>query len=104
MNVRMANTTDQTSTSSTVRISTAVGRAGSSEVIQTPIIHRSARGAGVLSDENVEKAVYAHIRAVRALGRDTVNTLEISKALSVSLALVERAVAKLQSKGIRVAK
>src|SRR5438309_333359 len=50
---------------------------------------------------NLEKAVYGHIRAVRSLGRQTINTAEIARALSVSVSSVEHAVDRLQSKGVK---
>jgi hypothetical protein len=54
-------------------------------------------------EKRIENAVYAHIRAVRALGRTEVNTAEIAKALRLPLKEVERAVSRLVSKGIKVA-
>ena len=51
---------------------------------------------------DIEKAVYAHIRAVRALGKKTVNTAEIAEALSLSLQEVHGALAALKRKGVKV--
>lgn len=51
---------------------------------------------------SIERAVYAHIRAIRTLGRTSVNTAEIAKALSLSISQVERAVAGLKDKGVKV--
>ena len=55
------------------------------------------------SAADIEKAVYAHIQAVRALGRDQINTVEIANALSISQESVIAAIARLQGKGVRVA-
>lgn len=54
-----------------------------------------------LSD--IEKAVYAHIQAVRTLGREQINTQEIAQALALPQESVIAAVARLRSKGVRVA-
>ena len=48
-------------------------------------------------------AVYWQIRAMRALGRETLNASEIASALGVSLDDVARAVHELQEKGVKVA-
>src|SRR3990167_4624167 len=50
---------------------------------------------------DMEKAVYAHIRAIRALGRTSVNTVEIAEALGVQTARVSEAIKNLESKGVR---
>lgn len=52
--------------------------------------------------KNLVNAVYSYIQAVRTLGRETVNTEEVAKALSLSPREVERAVAALNSKGVKV--
>lgn len=60
--------------------------------------HRGARR----SKRVIQGAVYAHIRAVRALGRTRLNTAEIAEALSLSIGEVNRAVASLKTKGVRL--
>jgi hypothetical protein len=50
----------------------------------------------------IEKAVYAHIRAVRALGRTRINTADIADALSLSVNEINRAIVRLKKKGVRV--
>ena len=50
---------------------------------------------------NLEKAVYGHIRAVRALGRQTINTADIARALSVPVSAVDQVIVRLQSKGVK---
>lgn len=52
----------------------------------------------------VEKAVFAHIRAVRTLGHKTVNTRDVARALSLPTEMVEKVVAGLSKKGVKVAK
>lgn len=54
------------------------------------------------ANASVENAVYAHIRAIRTLGRTTINAGEIAKSLSLPVADVNRAVAALKSKGVKV--
>ena len=51
---------------------------------------------------SVENAVYAHIRAIRTLGRTTVNAREIARSLTLPLTDVNRAVTALRSKGVKV--
>ena len=53
-------------------------------------------------NKNVESAVYAHIQAVRALGRTQINTVEIASALGLSPVAVEQTVAGLIKKGIKM--
>lgn len=49
----------------------------------------------------VYDAVYAYIQAVRTLGRTTINTEEIAKALSLANAEVERVVEGMKNRGVR---
>lgn len=53
--------------------------------------------------KNIERAVYAHIRAMRALGRTRTNTAEIASALGINPGRVLEAVRNLQAKGVRLA-
>jgi hypothetical protein len=56
-----------------------------------------------IRNKKIEAAVYSHIRAIRALGRTTVNTAEIASALGVPRVLVEQAIASLSKKGVKLA-
>jgi len=64
-------------------------------------------GAGIAptsrTTKNVENAVYSHIRAVRALGRTTINSVEIAEALNLPLSEVQRALENLGNKGVKIA-
>jgi hypothetical protein len=51
--------------------------------------------AGNLSNKNIANAVYGHIRAVRALGKTTVDSHEIARALNLSPAQVAQALTQL---------
>ena len=51
--------------------------------------------------KNIQRAVYAHIRAVRALGRKRITTGEIAEALSLPVSEVNRAITALKRKGVR---
>jgi hypothetical protein len=51
----------------------------------------------------LEAAVYLHIRAIRTMGRTSINTAEIADALAVSLDDVQRAISALKDKGVKVA-
>jgi hypothetical protein len=50
----------------------------------------------------VQNAVYAYIRAVRALGRTEINTREVAAALSLPVVKVDGAISSLKKKGVRV--
>jgi hypothetical protein len=50
---------------------------------------------------DVERAVYAYIQAVRALGKTKVETEEIARALGLGLSEVERTVKALRSRGVK---
>jgi hypothetical protein len=54
-------------------------------------------------NRNIENAIYAHIRAIRALGRKTINTIEIAEALSIPVTQVNAAIGSLKRKGVKVA-
>jgi hypothetical protein len=51
--------------------------------------------------KNVENAVYAYIRAIRALGRTKITTGEVADALSLSAAEVNNALSSLRKKGVK---
>lgn len=63
----------------------------------------SLSSGSAVKPASVEAAVFAHIKALRALGRTTVNTGEIARALALPLRDVEAAAARLRSKGVRTA-
>jgi hypothetical protein len=50
----------------------------------------------------MERAIYSHIRAMRALGRTRIDTREIAKALGLSTVQVVSAIGSLKRKGVRV--
>jgi hypothetical protein len=52
-------------------------------------------------DDRTVEAVYAHIQAIRALGRTSVNTLEIAEALNLPTKKVSDAVKALGPRGVR---
>jgi len=56
----------------------------------------------VRTSRRVQSAIYAYIRAIRALGRTKINTSEVADALSLSVAEVNRAISSLKKKGVRV--
>lgn len=51
--------------------------------------------------ENVQNAVYGHIRAVRALGRTEILPSEIATALGLTTVQVMEALTALQGKGVK---
>ena len=54
-------------------------------------------------NKKIESAVYSHIKALRALGRTNVNSLEIAEALGLSIQAVHRVIDQLKKKGVRKA-
>lgn len=52
--------------------------------------------------QDIESAIYSHVRALRALGRTRVNTAEIAKALDLPIHVVDEIVAKLTRKGVKI--
>src|SRR5262245_37390849 len=50
---------------------------------------------------NLEDAVYAHIHAVRSLGRTQINTAEIAAALGINVGRVSEVLSRLRAKGVR---
>ena len=67
------------------------------QVSDTPRVRRPRRASA-----SVQNAVYAYIRAIRALGRTKITTSEVADALSLSVADVNRAISSLEKKGVRV--
>jgi len=64
----------------------------------------SASPQDAIKQKKIENAVYAHIRALRALGHTRVNSTDVAIALKVPHSAVERAVKSLTAKGIKVAR
>lgn len=87
--------------SSSARFLTSTKSTSTSDVTTVRGIYMQGRKRPV-ADKDMEAAVYAHVRAVRALGRTTINTLELSRSLGLPLAKVEKAVSNLRSKGIKI--
>lgn len=79
----------------------------SSPLTTTVTISVGAKGAATVSTRKVstsalENAVYAHIQAVRALGKTKISPEEIARALHLPLSTVQQSISALQSKGIKV--
>jgi hypothetical protein len=53
--------------------------------------------------ENLERAIYGYIQAIRALGRETATSAEIAKALSLPESKVVAVLPTLRRKGVRAA-
>lgn len=69
-----------------------------SELIVTNTARRRASPT-----KEIERAVYSYIRAVRAIGRTRLNTIEISRALGISPTRVAQVVQSLSKKGVKIA-
>ena len=84
---------------------TSAVRVANSSCATTVTIPAQDSFPGVRSSSKItESAVYAHIRALRALGHTTINTAKIADALSLNRRQVERAISALKDKGIRAMK
>jgi hypothetical protein len=62
-----------------------------------PNVRNSAR-----SMAKIENAVYAHIRAIRALGQTSVNTSEVAAALSLPVGQVNSVLSSLKRRGVKL--
>ncbi len=51
--------------------------------------------------KSIESAVLAHIRAVRALGREQINTAEVAEALNLPVRKVNSVLDQLKERGVR---
>jgi Mn-dependent DtxR family transcriptional regulator len=65
--------------------------------------YAAKKAAAAHGVKNIENAVYAHIQAMRALGKTRVNTVDIAKALNLSLSEVEKTISALRHKGVKIA-
>ena len=54
-----------------------------------------------VESKSIENAVLAHIRAVRALGREQINTVEVAEALNLSVRKVNSVLDQLKKRGVR---
>ena len=70
---------------------------------QTTVAPSSAGASAQKLIDDIERAVYGHIRALRALGRTTVNTVEVARSLGITASDVEAALIALKSKGVKIA-
>jgi hypothetical protein len=68
---------------------------------QIDVPKRSVRLNIRVKTRKLENAVYAYIRALRALGRTQINTAEIADALSVPVNEVHNVVFSLRKKGVK---
>jgi hypothetical protein len=80
---------------------TVVGTEVTTSFAQASDVKTHRKASHSTKDDKIERAVYAHIRAMRTLGRTKTNTSEIAHALSLGVDEVNRAVAKLRVKGVR---
>jgi hypothetical protein len=53
-------------------------------------------------DSAIVDAVFAHIQAMRKLGHDMLNSHQIARALAITPLDVERALAELKARGVKV--
>jgi hypothetical protein len=53
------------------------------------------------TNKSVENAVYAYMRAIRALGRTKITTTEVAGALALTVAEVNGVLSSLRKRGVR---
>lgn len=89
--------TDTSSASSAIEIDTDYTPAA-----QQRSVVAGGRSRPDLSDDALASAVYGYISAVRALGRQTISSIEIAAALGLSRDQVEGTLATLAVRGVKV--
>jgi hypothetical protein len=89
-----------TSTSTALELHIHRGRASTADEGVTVFEKGKPRNA---PPKAVVNAVYGHIQAVRALGRETITTVEIARALLIPLSDVTAALERLKKKGVKPA-
>lgn len=85
-----------TSTLNRLVLSTESTTKGQFQVSEVARVRRPVR-----ANKNVQNAVYAYIRAVRALGRTKITTAEVADALSIPVVEVNGALSSLKKRGVR---
>ena len=95
--------TSPVSTTGTVSVS-SMATATSTHLVGIPVGGRRQRGraAAKSNEQNIEKAVYGYIRAIRAVGRAKVDSGEISVALNLPFRDVEKAMRQLSGRGVKI--
>jgi hypothetical protein len=88
--------TSSSNTLSRLILSTETTTTGQVQVTDIPAVRRRPAHSG----KNVQNAVYAYIRAVRALGRTGINTREVANALALPINEVNGALSSLRKKGV----
>jgi hypothetical protein len=86
------------STTDRLVLSTEYTTPGRFAVSDMPRFRGSRR---VSKSASVQNAVYAYIRAVRALGRTKIGTAEVAGALSLSTREVNGALSSLKKRGVK---
>jgi len=85
-----------TSTLSRLILSNESTTEGRFQVVCIPRVRRRGR-----ANKDVQNAVYAYVRAIRALGRTKINTAEVADALSIPIAEVNGALSSLKKRGVK---
>ena len=80
----------------------SVASASAGQSLSFPSVNNAANISPAATARDIESAVYAHIQAIRALGRTRTDSWEIAKGLGISQKEVEKTIASLTKKGVRV--
>jgi hypothetical protein len=86
-------------TTRTVRVDNSVATTGSTITSYVAGVRPT-----FVKDKKIVDAVFGYIQAVRALGRTTINTIEVARALNLSPSDVERTLSSLSKKGVKISK
>jgi len=82
---------------------TVVAHQATTNGVRSNRVSRKTSAKKDAAQTNLERAAYAYVRALRALGRTEVTTAEIASALRVSVAEVDATLAALTKKGVKFA-
>jgi hypothetical protein len=97
-----SNSAQTTPTSAQTILGTSTSTSSNHATFSVPH-HAAAAPSKSASRKELEAAVYNYIRAVRALGRDTIDLIDIAKALSLSINEVQSTLPALKEKGVKIA-
>lgn len=67
-----------------------------------PVVSIETQGKHESLDESVVNAVYAHLQALRSLGKTHTHSADVARALELKRSTVLRAFAELEDKGVRI--
>lgn len=101
--IDIATTSPATITTTSSATTTHVFSGTAASAVPDVLVHsRDVLRARSKLEAGIEGAVYSHIRAVRALGRTSITSLEVSRALNLPIHVVDEALRRLAYKGVKL--